>query len=141
MKISDIRWGWAFGGMVLAMVAQIAAAIGWVAFYSHVIHPGEAPAFYQRYAEAASPWVSVIAGFPVFYFVCRWVGSRVRAGAWPTAMALFGLYVLLDLALILSAGPLPARLVPFLVASYPLKFLACHIAGRRAIAKRIAGPA
>jgi hypothetical protein len=34
MRIRDIRWGAALGGMLLAQVAQIAAAFAWVALYS-----------------------------------------------------------------------------------------------------------
>jgi hypothetical protein len=117
--------------MLLAMVAQIAAAFTWVAFYSYVIHPGETPAFYERYAMEASPWVSVVAGMPIFYLICRWIGSQVPARAWPTAMALFGLYVLLDLALVASWGAPSPRLAGILATSYLLKFLACHLAGRR----------
>lgn len=123
------------------MVAQIAAAFGWVAIYSYLIHPGETPAFYQRYAEVASPWVSVVAGGPIFYLICRWIGSRVRARAWPTAMALFGFYVLLDLAIVLSMGVPSSRFVGILIASYSIKFLACHFGGRSASNAVAAEPA
>jgi hypothetical protein len=34
MKSQDIRWAAALGGMVVAEVAQIAAAFAWVALYS-----------------------------------------------------------------------------------------------------------
>ena len=104
MKWKDIRWGAALGGMLVAEVGQIAATFAWVAFYSYLVHPGETPAFYQRYAQVAGPWVSLLAGTPIFYLVCRWIGSRVPSRAWPTAMALFGLFVLVDGALMLSAG-------------------------------------
>lgn len=128
----DIRWGAALGGMLLAQVAQIAAAFAWVALYSYLVHPGETPAFYQRYAEVAGPWVSVLAGTPIFYLVCRWIGSRAPARAWPTAMALFGAFVLFDLTLVVFSGAPSPRLVGFLAASYFLKLLACHLAGRSA---------
>lgn len=141
MRMRDIRWGAAFGGMLLAEVAQIAAAFAWVALYSYLVHPGETPAFYQRYAQVAGPWVSILAGTPIFYLVCRWIGSRDPARAWPTAMALFGLFALLDLALMLSAGAPSPRLVGFIAASYLLKLLACHLAGRRAARNEVAEPA
>jgi hypothetical protein len=137
----DIRWVAALGGMLLAEVAQIAAAFAWVALYSYLVHPGETPAFYQRYAEVAGPWVSVLAGTPIFYLVCRWIGSRKPSRARPTAMALFGFFVLLDLGLVLSAGAPSPRLVPFLAAGYLLKLLACHLAGRRAARNEVAEPA
>lgn len=141
MRMKDIRWGAALGGMLLAEVAQIAAAFAWVALYSYLVHPGETPAFYQRYAQVAGPWVSILAGTPIFYLVCRWIGSRDPARAWPTAMALFGLFALLDLALTLAAGAPSPRLVGFVAASYLLKLLACHLAGRRAARNEVAEPA
>jgi hypothetical protein len=53
MPGKDIRWGAAFGGMLLAEVGQIAATFAWVALYSYLIHPGETPDFYRRYAQVA----------------------------------------------------------------------------------------
>lgn len=139
--MSEIRWGAALGGMLLAEVATIAAAFAWVAIYSYLIHPGETSAFYQRYAEVASPWVSVLAGAPIFYGICRWIVSRAPASAWPTAMALFGMFLILDLALIFAAGGPSPRIVGFMAAGYLLKFLACHLAGRGAAGNEVAEPA
>jgi hypothetical protein len=136
----DIRWGAALGGMLLAEVGQIAATVAWVALYSYLVHPGETPAFYQRYAEVAGPWVSLVAGTPIFYLVCRWIGSRDRSRAWPTAMALFGLFVLVDLGLMLAAGPLSPRILGFVAASYLLKLLACHLGGRGPARREVAEP-
>ena len=141
MRMRDIRWGAALGGMLLAEVGQIAATFAWVAFYSYLVHPGETPAFYQQYAEMAGPWVSVLAGTPIFYLVCRWIGSRNPARAWPTAMALFGFFLLLDGALVFSAGAPSPRLAGFIAASYLLKLVACHLGGRRAAGNEVAEPA
>ena len=141
MRMRDIRWGAALGGMLLAEVAQIAAAFAWVAFYSYFVHPGETADFYQRYAEVAGPWVSLLAGTPIFYLVCRWIGSRVPSRAWPTAMALFGLFVVVDFALILAAGTPSPRIVGFVAASYLLKLVACHLAARSTARREVAEPA
>jgi hypothetical protein len=125
--------------LLVAEVALIAAAFAWVAFYSYLVHPGETAAFYQRYAQVASPWVSLLAGTPIFYLVCRRVGSRDPSRAWPTAMAIFGLFVLVDLVLVFSAGIPPARIVGFVAASHLLKLAACHLGGRRSAAGRSPG--
>jgi hypothetical protein len=127
--------------MLVAEAAQVAATFAWVALYSYLVHPGETPAFYQRYAQVAGPWVSLLAGTPIFYLVCRWIGSRAPAQAWTTAMALFGLFVAVDLALVLSAGTPSPRLVGFVAASYLLKLLACHLGGRSAARNEAAEPA
>jgi hypothetical protein len=132
MRWKDIRWRAALGGMVVAEVAQIAAAFAWVALYSYLVHPGETQAFYQRHAEASGPWVSLLAGTPIFYLVCRWIGSRAPFRAWATAMALFGLFVVVDFALMLPWWPLSPRLVGFTAASFLLKLVACHLGGRSA---------
>lgn len=141
MRIRDVRWGAAFGGMLLAEVAQIAAAFAWVAVYSYLVHPGETSAFYQRYAEVSGPWVSVLAGTPIFYLICRWIVAKNPARAWPTAMALFGFFLLVDGALMFAAGVPSPRMIGFMAASYLLKFLACHLAGRRAASSGAAEPA
>ena len=60
--------------------------------------------------QAAGPWVSLLAGTPIFYLVCRWIGSRVPSRAWPTAMALFGLFVLQCVV-----APIPSE--PFMMAA------------------------
>jgi hypothetical protein len=140
MKWKDIRWGAALGGMVVGELAQIGAAFAWVALYSYLIHPGETQAFYERHAQVAGPWVSLVAGTPIFYFVCRWIGSRNPSQAWPTAMALFGLLVLVDFALTLLVTLTP-RILAFTAASYLLKFVACHLGGRSAARNEVAVPA
>ena len=141
MRMRDIRWGAALGGMLLAEIGQIVATFAWVALYSYLVHPGETQAFYERYAQVAGPWVSLLAGTPIFYLVCRWIGSRVPSRAWPTAMALFSLFVLVDFALILAAGTRSPRILGFVAASYLLKLLACHLGGRSAARSEVAEPA
>ena len=141
MRMKDIRWGAALGGMVLAEFGQIIATVAWVVFYSYVVHPGETAAFYERHAQEAGPWVSLLAGTQIFYLICRWIGSRVPSRAWATAMALFGLFVLVDFALILSAGTPSPRILGFVAVSYLLKLLACHLGGRSAARREVAEPA
>ena len=137
MRMKDIRWSAALGGMLVAEIGQIAATFAWVAIYSYLVHPGETQAFYQRHAQAAGPWVSIVAGTPIFYLVCRWIGSRVPSRAWPTAMALFGFFVVVDFALILAAGTPSPRIIGFVVVSYLLKLLACHLGGRSAARREV----
>jgi len=128
MRLNQIRWGLAVGGALAAELVLIVAAFAWVTIYSHLLHPGESLAFYQQYALMAGPWVSMVMGIPVFYLASRWF-----ARTWPTAMGLFGIYLLTDVALLtLLAGDNP-NLVPWrVVVSYLLKFLACCLGGRGA---------
>ena len=74
-----IDWGRACAGALIAEIAQIAAAFGWVAIYSYLINPGQPMATYQAHAQASGPWVSILAGAPNFYAASRWI-ARSRTG-------------------------------------------------------------
>ncbi|MBM3740326.1 MAG: hypothetical protein FJW39_31615 [Acidobacteria bacterium] len=91
------HWGRAIAGSVIAQVTQIAAAFGWVAIYSYLINPGQPTAAYQAHAQTAGPWVSLLAGAPIFYASSRWI-ARSR----PTALALFATFVVIDGALLVA---------------------------------------
>lgn len=124
MTPSTLAWKKALGGVLAAEVLLIAAAVLWVAIYSHLIAPGQEVSAYRQYAQVASPWVSLIFGVPLFYLLGRWLRSR-RAAA-----LLFGLYLAVDLALLASwptPGPIPWAMV---AASWVTK-LASLLAGAR----------
>jgi hypothetical protein len=129
MSVTDVRWRYAIGGAVAAEAFMIIAAIAWVAIYSYFIHPGETQAFYQGYAQAASPWVAVIIGIPIFYLVCRWIANRTNEQAMPTAMALFGIYLLFDIPVLLLTDN---QYLPFWLAvfGYVSKLAACYVGSR-----------
>jgi drug/metabolite transporter (DMT)-like permease len=87
----NIHWGRAIGGALLGEILQIVASVVWVAIYSFAINPGQPVAAYEAYAQVSAPWVSIIAGAPIFYAVSRWI-AKTR----PTALALFGIFLLVD---------------------------------------------
>lgn len=124
MKIS---WGRAFAGALTAEVTQIAAAFGWVAIYSYLINPGQPMATYEAHAQASGPWVSLIAGAPIFYAASRWI-----AKSRPTALALFGIFFVIDGALMVGMTESWTGAALALTAlSYLTKFIACALGGRR----------
>ena len=67
----------------------------------------------------------------------RWIGLRSPSHAWPTAMAVFGIYFAIDLLLMLSAGASNLTFL-FLAINYPAKFLACYFGGRHAANRGLA---
>lgn len=122
-----INWGRACTGALIAEVTQIAAAFGWVAIYSYLINPGQPVATYEAHAQASGPWVSIVAGAPIFYAASRWI-ARSR----PTALALFAIFLVVDGGLLVSmmetwTGPD----IILIGLSYLTKLGACAIGGRR----------
>ena len=121
-----INWGRAFGGALIAAIAQIAASFGWVAIYSYVIDPGQPIATYQAHAQASGPWVSILAGAPIFYAASRWIARSL-----PTALALFAIVFVVDGALVVGMVEEWTRgLVALVTVSYLTKLGACALGGR-----------
>lgn len=128
MSIRDVRWPAAIVGAVLAEAAQIAAAFGWVAFYSYALNPGQAIEVYQQHAQDSGPWVSIVAGFFIFYAVSRWIARSVA-----TALALFVVFVLIDVTLLVLMGAtLSIELLAMTIASFSTKLAACYLGGHHA---------
>jgi hypothetical protein len=83
-------------------------------------------ATYQAHAQASGPWVSIVAGAPIFYAASRWI-ARSR----PTALALFTIFLVIDGALLVSMTESWAG-APFALIglSYLTKLCACALGGR-----------
>lgn len=121
-----IQWGRAAIGALAAEIGQIAAAVAWVAVYSYLINPAQPVAVYQAYAQASGPWVSIVAGAPIFYAASRWIAKSFR-----TAIALFGIFALVDGALLVGlTADLSGALLALSGLSYLTKFGACALGGR-----------
>ena len=125
MKIS---WGRACGGALIAEITQIAASFGWVAIYSYIINPGQPMATYEAHAQASGPWVSILAGAPIFYAASRWI-----AKSRPTAIALFSIFVVIDGALLIAMTERWTGAALLLIGlSFLTKLGACALGGRPA---------
>jgi hypothetical protein len=134
MGSKSARWGAAIGGAFLAQLVLIAATIAWVAFYSHVVAPGQQVSAYHAHAQQAGPWVSLLCGVPLFILLCRWIGRQQPQRALATTLALLTIYLLVDVAILLAAAgaELPIAMI---IANYVAKVLA-GIAGGRSAALR-----
>ena len=124
----NIHWGRAAAGALIAEIAQIAAAFGWVAIYSYLINPGQPMAAYEAHAQASGPWVSLVAGAPIFYAASRWIAK------WrPTALALFGIFFVIDGALLVGMMESWTGAAAAMIAlNFLTKLCACALGGRPA---------
>jgi hypothetical protein len=127
-----IRWGWVAVTAFVLEVAIVLSAFGWVAIYSYLIHRGEQAAYYENYAQFASPIVSIVLGVPYWFFACRWVGRK--GGTRAVAMGLWVWFILfiIDMALYLLGEPTTYYWVMAAI-SEPTKLLAAYLGGRAAL--------
>jgi hypothetical protein len=121
MTNTSIRWGLAVVATLLAEIALIALSVICVAIYSYTIHTGETQEFYNAFARASGPWVSLIAGGPVFYLIARWIRRRAHSGAFETAMAMAGVYLAIEIAVILSWPGDASGVFPFMLGAFTIK--------------------
>jgi hypothetical protein len=99
------RLAWIIGAAIFILIVNVAMSFLYIAFYSYFINPGHDEQFYQEYAMSAAPYCSIIAGIPIFYFVCRWISSKWESNfAVKAALLVWLVYVLIDLSILTAAG-------------------------------------
>ena len=121
MTTTSIRWGLAFVAALLAQITLIALSIICVAVYSYAIHTGETSEFYGEFAKVSGPWVSLIAGGPVFFLIARGIRRRVQSAAFGTSMAMAGLYLAIEIAVLLRWPGDASATLPFVIGGFVLK--------------------
>jgi hypothetical protein len=132
MTTTSIRWGVAAVATLLAHITLIALSIICVAVYSYTIHTGETQEFYNAFARVSGPWVSLIAGGPVFFLLARWIRRRAQPAAFATAMAMAGLYLVIDIAVMLSWPGDTGGALPFVIGGFALKLAGAWLGARNA---------
>jgi hypothetical protein len=130
-----IPWGWVVGTAIGLEIALVISAFAWVAIYSYLIHPGEEPSYYERYAQSASPVLSVVLGIPYWFLACRWVGQK--AGTRAAAMCVWAWFILFVIDFPLNfLAELKAYDWMMVATSLSTKLLAAYLGGRAAL-KRV----
>jgi hypothetical protein len=131
-KGDHIPWGWVVFTALALVVAATLAAFAWVGIYSYLIHPGEEFAYYQNYAQFASPIVSVVVGIPLWFFACRWLGRKAGIRAVACCLSAWCIAPLIDIPLSLFAEA-TAYGWTMVAISDSTKLLAAYLGGRAAL--------
>ena len=141
MTNTSIRWGLAVVATLLAEITLIVLSILCVAVYSYAIHTGETAEFYSAFARVSGPWVSLIAGGPVFFLLARWIRRRAPSVAVATAMAMAGLYVAIEIVVLFLWTADAGGLLPFVLLGFALKVAGAWIGaggiGARVLSKTV----
>ncbi len=99
-----IRWKLLLPAATLCKGLLIAAAFLWVAIYAHLLRPGQDFEAIQSYAQTASPWVAAFVGLPLFFFLGRWLASRIEAlSLTRNLLVLVGITLALDVVMIAAS--------------------------------------
>jgi hypothetical protein len=98
-RSASMPWGTVLLAFLVTEVAMIASAFLWVFIYSVAIHSGGDDAFYQAYAQVASPVVAVVMAGPIFWAMGRFM-RRLGERAWSVARAVVILNLVIDGAVV-----------------------------------------
>jgi len=123
------------GVAVLVLVANVAASIGYMVLYGHVIDPGHDAKYYNDHIQIAGPYCSIVAGIPLMFATGWWVTGWWRRGlgmrpAWVVWVA----YSVIDLLILLTAGMSLAVAVLFVV-SFATKLVAALFGAKLRLAR------
>ena len=113
-----IDYAKAAGLAVLVLAANLLVTTVVIFGYSQAVEPGQPPAYYAALAPKIAAW-SAPAGGAILMFLVGYVFGRRRPerNALAFVLAVFALYVLVDLALGLAAASPAELLTPQLFAS------------------------
>lgn len=120
---------------------MIALSIACVAVYSYTIRTGETQEFYNAFAQASAPWVSLLTGGPVFFLIARWIRRRAPSAALGTAMAMFGLYLAIEIAVLLLWPGDTSGVLPFMSGGSIIKLAGAWLGAGGSGARAVATPA
>lgn len=131
------RLAWIIGAALFIMIVNVILSVLYIAFYSYFINPGHDERFYQEYAGVAAPYCSIVAGIPLFYFVCRWLGGKWEADfAVKAAFLVWLVYALIDVSVIAAAAGFTVQLAVIVAISMATKFASAYLGGLAAAKKK-----
>jgi len=123
------RLAWIIGATIFILIMNVGLSFLYIAFYSYFINPGHDEQFYQEYAMIAAPYCSIVAGIPIFYFVCRWISGKWESDlALKAALLVWFVYVLIDLSILTAAG-FTLRLAVIAAISLATKLASAYLGG------------
>lgn len=106
---AKVHWPFAILTVLVVQALMVVAAFAWVAIYAYGIHPGEAAAYYEAYAQVASPISALITGPALYYLAARWLRRRLGESAVSTALVAAGIAVALDIAVTVTSASIPLQ--------------------------------
>jgi hypothetical protein len=123
------RWLLIVPAALIVLIGNIGIHILYMVAYSYLINPGQDVAHYQAHAQYTGPYSSIIAGIPLMFLVCWWIGKKFAAESSVTAaLQVWLVYFLIDLTVVVLAGGLGGMSL-LLVISHATKFAAAYLGG------------
>ena len=127
MRWAEVRWGRVIGLAGLAEVLLVLASILYMVIYGF-FYPGHPEEFYQQHVRVAGPWISIVAGMPIFFLFARWLARDSVVAA----LAFFAIWAALDNSILVAIDGASGiwRIFPLWAASHATKLLSVWAGAR-----------
>lgn len=127
------RLAWIIGAAILVLAINVVVSILYVAIYSYLINQGHDEHYYQEYAKVAAPYSSIVAGMPLMFLMCWWVGRWWEADfAVKAALLVWLVYAVIDVLVLIAAGMstgIQTQLIVLAAVSLITKLAASYFGG------------
>lgn len=96
---------WLVSVALAVMIVNVALSVVYMVVYSYLIDPGHDQRYYEEHIQMAAPYCSIVAGIPLMFLAGWWVSSWWNGeSSIRSAVTLWLVYVVIDLAVLLAAG-------------------------------------
>ena len=94
-----LPWLKLLGWAILIHIILIVLSILEVVAYSTIINPGHEQSFYEQHAQTTAPYISIIFGIILFFFISRLLVKKRYDNRQVIALALPITYIIIDIVI------------------------------------------
>ena len=122
-----LPWFKILGWAVLIHIILIVLSILEVLVYSTVINTGHEKSFYEQHAQTTAPYISIIFGIILFFFISRLLVKKRYDKRQVIALALPITYIIIDIIIMLLSNTDWGQQYLAFIVSFVTKILASYI--------------
>ncbi|MGB5372003.1 MAG: hypothetical protein WBN18_16360 [Flavobacteriaceae bacterium] len=122
-----LPWLKLLGWAILIHIILIVLSILEVVAYSTIINPGHEQSFYEQHAQTTAPYISIIFGIILFFFISRLLVKKRYDKRQVIALALPITYIIIDIIIMLLSNTDWGQQYLAFIVSFVTKILASYI--------------
>lgn len=124
---NKIPWLKLIGWALLIHIILIALSILEVVIFSALIEPGQQPTYYEEHAQLTAPYISIIFGIILFFFISRLLVKKRYNQRKLIGLILPAIYIVMDLVILLLSDTDWGQQHLIFMISFITKILASYI--------------
>lgn len=124
---NKIPWLKITGWALLIHIILIALSILEVVIFSALIEPGQQPTYYEEHAQISAPYISIIFGIILFFFISRLLVKKRYSKRKLIGLMLPAIYIIMDLVFLLLSDTDWGQQYLIFMISFITKTLASYI--------------